>query len=204
MSRQPPPDPITTVLVVMAYVLVATSTPGATSVKLRTEPVYHLAALLAHRPAAKPARTSAALRIGRVHEALHRAHHAGRVFGDDGDLRGRRTRRQGRDGALECVNRGRDGAGFAREVALGRVDQRGGVALDLRELRFHSADPAAGQPLDRILEIGPVRAVSRLAATAAGERDGRGCGGKDQGNPYPGVTLAGSRFLVPGNHFHSG
>src|SRR5437660_12800508 len=163
MSRQPPPDPITTVLVVMAYVLVATSTPGATSVKLRTEPVYHLAALLTHHPAAKPALRSAALRIGRVHEALRRAHYAGRVFGDGGDLRGRRTGWQGRDGALECVNRGRDGAGFAREVALGRVDQRGGVTLDLLELRFHTADPAAGHPGEVIYGQESCRSRAQLA-----------------------------------------
>src|SRR5919204_222034 len=41
MSRQPPDEPTTTVLVVTAYPLVATSTPGATSVKRPIEPVYH-------------------------------------------------------------------------------------------------------------------------------------------------------------------
>jgi hypothetical protein len=46
MSRQPPEEPTTTVLVVIAYELVATSTPDAISVKLRTEPVYHSV----HRP----------------------------------------------------------------------------------------------------------------------------------------------------------
>ncbi len=41
MSRQPPEELTTTVLVVSSYELVVTSTPGATSVKLRIEPVYH-------------------------------------------------------------------------------------------------------------------------------------------------------------------
>src|SRR5712664_3796613 len=43
MSRHPPEPaaPTTTVVVVSAYELVATSTPGAISVKLPTGPVYH-------------------------------------------------------------------------------------------------------------------------------------------------------------------
>jgi hypothetical protein len=41
MSRQPPDEPITTVLVVMAYALVATSTPGAISVNRPMASVYH-------------------------------------------------------------------------------------------------------------------------------------------------------------------
>jgi hypothetical protein len=43
MSRHPPEPavPTTTVVVVSAYELVATRTPGAISVKLPTGPVYH-------------------------------------------------------------------------------------------------------------------------------------------------------------------
>src|SRR5262249_12619892 len=135
---------------------------------------------------------SAALRIGCVDEAFHRAHYAGRVLADGGDLDGRRARRQGRDGVLERADRGRDRAGFAREVALGRADQRAGVAFDLLELRLNAADPAAGEPLDGTLEVGPVRAVSRLAAAAAGQRDDGGRGGKDQEKLRPGAPPAGS------------
>jgi hypothetical protein len=40
----------------MAYALVATSTPGATSVKLRTESVYHLPASISDSFAARLAR----------------------------------------------------------------------------------------------------------------------------------------------------
>src|SRR5215470_13584664 len=53
-SRQPPAEPTTTVLVVMANPLVATSTPGATSVKRPIEPVYHQP----RGPAPGPARTA--------------------------------------------------------------------------------------------------------------------------------------------------
>jgi len=49
----------------------------------------------------KPGERSTALRITRVHEALDRAHHAGRVFGDCGDIRCGRTGWQVRYRVLE-------------------------------------------------------------------------------------------------------
>jgi predicted RNA methylase len=106
-------------------------------------------------------RVLAALRAGRVGEALDRVRHAGRVFARRGDIRGGKIRRQGRHRALERVHRRCDGAGLAREVALGRIDQRGGVALDHRDLRFYGADSAAevqaGQALDGVSRL--VRSV---------------------------------------------
>ena len=71
------------------------------------------------------------------------------------------------DRALQRADRGGDRAGLAGEVALGRVDQRGGVALDLRQLGFQGADAHARQSLDGVLQAGAVRAVRRLAATCS-------------------------------------
>ena len=48
ISRQPP-EPTTTVVVVWSYELVATSTPGAISVSLLTQPVYQQRALQVSR-----------------------------------------------------------------------------------------------------------------------------------------------------------
>src|SRR5438477_559697 len=53
-SRQPPDAPTTTVLVVTAKSLVATSTPGAISVRRPIGPVYHQLALPSRQGPAAP------------------------------------------------------------------------------------------------------------------------------------------------------
>jgi hypothetical protein len=65
MSRHPPEpeEPNTTVLVVMAYELVATSTPGVTSVKRPTVPVYHQPSKLVMQVRTRPASRLHAFRL---------------------------------------------------------------------------------------------------------------------------------------------
>src|SRR5215469_11585385 len=97
---------------------------------------------------------------------------------------------------MERVDRRLDRAGLAREVALGRADHLGSVALNLRELRLQPADPAAGvqvrQSVDGVLQAGSVRTVSWLAAASGGRHwpDRRGNRARNAG---PRATWVGTR-----------
>jgi hypothetical protein len=150
----------------------------------------------------RPRPCSAALRLPRAHEALNRGDDVARIGRDRRDLAGRGAGREPLDRTGQRIDRGLDRAGLVREVALGRVDQRVGVGLDLLKLGLQPAQPTAGvqagQALDRVLEVGAIRAVRGLAAAAPRDRDYRNGGDQSRRPPSPNpAPISGGSLLTP-------